>query len=87
MDPPYNHGQSVHNNISREMNCVCVQVHGLVNESLSSENVFPYLALPDTYLGNQLKSYGGNITFKIRYENIGAPLYSPYIIIAVRILQ
>ncbi|XP_050533162.1 basement membrane-specific heparan sulfate proteoglycan core protein-like isoform X14 [Daktulosphaira vitifoliae] len=37
----------------------------------SAENTHPYFRFPENYLGNQLKSYGGFISYTIRYEGEG----------------
>lgn len=34
-------------------------------DGINSQTVQPYIALPETYIGNQLTSYGGFIKFKI----------------------
>lgn len=59
------------------------QVLGFNNQSLFQQNIYPYFALPENYLGNQLKSYGGFIKYRIRYEGGSAQIFSPDIIISV----
>ncbi|XP_016982302.1 basement membrane-specific heparan sulfate proteoglycan core protein isoform X20 [Drosophila rhopaloa] len=41
----------------------------------------PYLALPADYMGNQLKSYGGNLTYEVSYMGNGRPVNGPDVII------
>ncbi|XP_070067065.1 basement membrane-specific heparan sulfate proteoglycan core protein isoform X29 [Drosophila virilis] len=40
----------------------------------------PYLALPSDYMGNQLKSYGGELKYEISYLGNGRPLSGPDVI-------
>ncbi|KAG5900605.1 hypothetical protein JTB14_017460 [Gonioctena quinquepunctata] len=49
---------------------------------LAQQNVIPYFALPESYHGNQLKSYGGYITYSVKHFNRGYPLPGPDIIIS-----
>ncbi|XP_070074540.1 basement membrane-specific heparan sulfate proteoglycan core protein isoform X24 [Drosophila takahashii] len=41
----------------------------------------PFLALPAEYMGNQLKSYGGNLRYEVRYNGNGRPVSGPDVII------
>ncbi|XP_032309278.1 basement membrane-specific heparan sulfate proteoglycan core protein isoform X10 [Drosophila ananassae] len=41
----------------------------------------PYLALPTEYMGNQLKSYGGNLRYEVSYMGHGNPVNGPDVII------
>jgi len=41
----------------------------------------PYLALPADYMGNQLKSYGGNLRYEVNYRGSGRPVNGPDVII------
>nr|XP_043066119.1 basement membrane-specific heparan sulfate proteoglycan core protein isoform X9 [Drosophila bipectinata] len=41
----------------------------------------PYLALPTEYMGNQLKSYGGNLRYEVSYMGHGNPVSGPDVII------
>ncbi|XP_039152495.1 basement membrane-specific heparan sulfate proteoglycan core protein isoform X13 [Drosophila simulans] len=41
----------------------------------------PYLALPAEYMGNQLKSYGGNLRYEVNYRGSGRPVNGPDVII------
>ncbi|XP_034667206.1 basement membrane-specific heparan sulfate proteoglycan core protein isoform X5 [Drosophila subobscura] len=41
----------------------------------------PYLALPNDYMGNQLKSYGGNLRYEVSYMGSGRPVSGPDVII------
>ncbi|XP_039497795.1 basement membrane-specific heparan sulfate proteoglycan core protein isoform X32 [Drosophila santomea] len=41
----------------------------------------PYLALPTEYMGNQLKSYGGNLRYEVNYSGSGRPVNGPDVII------
>ena len=68
---------------SKKLKSTHFQVRGVTRQSYYLENTFPYLALPESYLGNQLKSYGGYISFVVRYENEDTPLQAPHIIIVV----
>lgn len=44
----------------------------------------PYYSLPNNYLGNQLKSYGGVFRYDIEYSGEGRPTDNPDVIIMVR---
>lgn len=55
------------------------------NASQKFEDIYPYFKFPDSYLGNQLKSYGGYIKYTVRYEGNGDPIvFIPDIILIVR---
>ncbi|KRF94150.1 uncharacterized protein Dmoj_GI15893, isoform C [Drosophila mojavensis] len=41
----------------------------------------PYLALPSEYMGNQLKSYGGELRYEVNYLGSGRPISGPDAII------
>ncbi|XP_073829721.1 terribly reduced optic lobes isoform X13 [Musca autumnalis] len=41
----------------------------------------PYLALPQDFMGNQLKSYGGFLKYDVRYDGTGTPTRNPDVII------
>lgn len=62
--------------------------HGIqlrLNElPLSGE--LPYYALPDDYLGNQLKSYGGFLRYAVEYSGRGRPNSAPDVIITVSLM-
>ncbi|KAI5699533.1 hypothetical protein M8J75_004395 [Diaphorina citri] len=45
------------------------------------QEIYPYFAFPDTYHGNQLKSYGGHIKYTVRYTAGDRELKTPEIII------
>ncbi|XP_050742444.1 basement membrane-specific heparan sulfate proteoglycan core protein isoform X17 [Drosophila biarmipes] len=47
----------------------------------SSGRETPYLALPSDYMGNQLKSYGGNLVYEVSYMGSGRPVSGPDVII------
>nr|XP_036676267.1 basement membrane-specific heparan sulfate proteoglycan core protein isoform X28 [Drosophila suzukii] len=47
----------------------------------SSGRETPYLALPSDYMGNQLKSYGGNLVYEVSYMGNGRPVSGPDVII------
>jgi Laminin B (Domain IV). len=49
------------------------------------QEIYPYFAFPDTYHGNQLKSYGGHIKYTVRYTAGDRELKTPEIIIDVSI--
>lgn len=62
-----------------------LQVFTVNNTSRQSENIYPYFKFPESYLGNQLKSYGGYIKYIVRYEGNGDPItFTPDIILIVR---
>lgn len=46
-------------------------------------NVVPYFAMPENYNGNQLKSYGGYLKYKIRFTGPREPNNAPDIILKV----
>ncbi|KAK0088927.1 hypothetical protein PV326_004677, partial [Microctonus aethiopoides] len=50
------------------------------NELISSD--IPYFALPEDYLGAQLKSYGGYLKYKIRYRGEGRNNSAPSVILS-----
>ncbi|CAI6370571.1 unnamed protein product, partial [Macrosiphum euphorbiae] len=59
-----------------------LQVFTVNNTSKQSEDTYPYFKFPKSYLGNQLKSYGGYITYIVRYEGNGDPItFTPDIIL------
>lgn len=43
----------------------------------------PYYSLPEDYLGNQLKSYGGSFKYEVEYSGRGNPNDAPDVIITV----
>ncbi|XP_054009839.1 basement membrane-specific heparan sulfate proteoglycan core protein-like isoform X3 [Hylaeus anthracinus] len=47
----------------------------------SGENV-PYFALPEHYHGSQLKSYGGYLKYKVRYNGTGTPNSAPSVVMS-----
>lgn len=51
------------------------------NEELLDSNVTPYLSLPDSFTGSQLKSYGGYIKYDVQFDGPGTPSSTPTIII------
>jgi len=62
-----------------------LQVFTVNNASKQYEDTYPYFKFPESYLGNQLKSYGGYITYTVRYEGNGDPItFTPDIILIVR---
>ncbi|XP_031342212.1 basement membrane-specific heparan sulfate proteoglycan core protein isoform X8 [Photinus pyralis] len=48
---------------------------------LAQSDVLPYFDLPDNFVGNQLKSYGGYLKYKLRYDGYGRPLTAPDVIL------
>lgn len=48
----------------------------------STDNNVPYFALPENYHGNQLKSYGGYLKYRVRYNGTGQPNTEPSVIIS-----
>lgn len=62
-----------------------LQVFTVNNASRQYEDTYPYFKFPESYLGNQLKSYGGYIKYVVRYEGNGVPItFKPDIILIVR---
>jgi len=62
-----------------------LQVFTVNNASRQYEDIYPYFKFPESYLGNQLKSYGGYIKYIVRYEGNGDPItFTPDIILIVR---
>lgn len=55
----------------------------LANLPVSGE--LPYYSLPQDYLGNQLKSYGGSFRYDVEYSGRGSPNDAPDVIITVSI--
>ncbi|XP_050052982.1 basement membrane-specific heparan sulfate proteoglycan core protein-like isoform X1 [Aphis gossypii] len=59
-----------------------LQVFTVNNASRQYEDIYPYFKFPESYLGNQLKSYGGYIKYIVRYEGNGDPItFTPDIIL------
>lgn len=57
-----------------------------VSNSRNSDDIYPYFKFPKIYLDNQLKSYGGYISYTVRYEGNGEPIgFIPDIILIVNI--
>lgn len=56
----------------------------LANLPVSGE--LPYYSLPQDYLGNQLKSYGGSIRYEVEFNGRGNPNNAPDVIVTVGIL-
>ena len=50
--------------------------------SIGSQGV-PYFSLPNSHRGTQLKSYGGHLKFKTRYQGEGYPVKAPIVIMKV----
>ncbi|KAK4879912.1 hypothetical protein RN001_008058 [Aquatica leii] len=48
---------------------------------LAQPDVLPYFVLPENFNGNQLKSYGGYLKYKLHYEGYGRPINAPDVII------
>ncbi|CAL7942482.1 unnamed protein product [Xylocopa violacea] len=46
-----------------------------------SKSTIPYFALPEDYYGSQLKSYGGYLRYRVRYNGTGIPNSEPSVII------
>ncbi|XP_012342709.1 basement membrane-specific heparan sulfate proteoglycan core protein isoform X12 [Apis florea] len=42
----------------------------------------PYFALPETYYGNQLKSYGGYLKYRVRFNGTGVANTAPSVILS-----
>ena len=53
------------------------------NNAINADNAYPYYAFPDSYLGNQLKSYGGYIKYTVRFLGEGTSSTVPDVIISV----
>nr|XP_018910612.1 PREDICTED: basement membrane-specific heparan sulfate proteoglycan core protein isoform X4 [Bemisia tabaci] len=52
------------------------------NNAINADNAYPYYAFPDSYLGNQLKSYGGYIKYTVRFLGEGTSSTVPDVIIS-----
>lgn len=57
----------------------------LANLPVSGE--LPYYSLPQDYLGNQLKSYGGSLKYDVEFSGQGSPNSAPDVIITVRLIS
>lgn len=64
-----------------------LQVFSAGSSSQKYDDTYLYLKFPETYSGNQLKSYGGYINYTIRYEGTGDPItFTPDIILIVSVI-
>lgn len=54
----------------------------LANLPVSGE--LPFYSLPQDYLGNQLRSYGGSLRYEVEYSGSGNPNDAPDVILSVR---
>lgn len=59
-----------------------VQVVLPPNVQLNQDNVYPYFAMPENYHGDQLKSYGGYLRYKVEHRNGGYPTVGPDVILS-----
>ncbi|KAJ1522549.1 hypothetical protein ONE63_001735 [Megalurothrips usitatus] len=46
------------------------------------DNVYSYFAMPENFLGNQLKAYGGFLKYTVKYEGNGRPIDIPDVILS-----
>lgn len=53
------------------------------SEQVSAGDI-PFFALPPSYLGNHIKSYGGYLRYRLRYRGTAAQVNGPDIMISVR---
>ena len=59
-------------------------VHVLATSDVSTGDNVPYFVMPENYNGNQLKSYGGYLSYDLKYEGYGRPLaQAPDVILVV----
>lgn len=58
-----------------------VQLLESFSNDLNAYNI-PYFALPENYLGSQLKSYGGYLRYSIRHSGNGTPNTAPNVILS-----
>ncbi|RLU19726.1 hypothetical protein DMN91_008283 [Ooceraea biroi] len=58
-----------------------VQIYESLSNDLNVYNI-PYFALPETYHGSQLKSYGGYLKYTIRHSDNGTPNNAPTVILS-----
>ncbi|XP_032663569.1 basement membrane-specific heparan sulfate proteoglycan core protein-like isoform X7 [Odontomachus brunneus] len=58
-----------------------VQLLEAFSNDLNAYNV-PYFALPESYHGSQLKSYGGYLKYSIRHSGNGTPNSAPNVIVS-----
>ncbi|XP_043797109.1 basement membrane-specific heparan sulfate proteoglycan core protein-like isoform X12 [Apis laboriosa] len=52
------------------------------SELSSTDTELPYFALPETYYGNQLKSYGGYLKYRVRFNGTGIANSAPSVILS-----
>ncbi|XP_026667400.1 basement membrane-specific heparan sulfate proteoglycan core protein-like [Ceratina calcarata] len=50
--------------------------------ALTIDDRIPYFALPENYHGNQLKSYGGYLKYRVRFNGTGSPNTKPSVILS-----
>ncbi|XP_049843588.1 basement membrane-specific heparan sulfate proteoglycan core protein isoform X30 [Schistocerca gregaria] len=48
----------------------------------TSDGIYPYFAMPENYLGNQLKSYGGYLKYTVNFVGQGRPNNAPEVILS-----
>ncbi|XP_026298184.1 basement membrane-specific heparan sulfate proteoglycan core protein isoform X13 [Apis mellifera] len=48
----------------------------------NTDKELPYFALPETYYGNQLKSYGGYLKYRVRFNGTGVANSAPSVILS-----
>ncbi|XP_061934443.1 basement membrane-specific heparan sulfate proteoglycan core protein isoform X28 [Apis cerana] len=48
----------------------------------NTDTELPYFALPETYYGNQLKSYGGYLKYRVRFNGTGVTNSAPSVILS-----
>ncbi|XP_029051246.2 basement membrane-specific heparan sulfate proteoglycan core protein isoform X2 [Osmia bicornis bicornis] len=49
---------------------------------LAAEKDVPYFALPENFHGSQLKSYGGYLKYRVRYNGTGVPNSAPAVMLS-----
>ncbi|XP_034185293.1 terribly reduced optic lobes isoform X7 [Osmia lignaria lignaria] len=49
---------------------------------LAAEKDVPYFALPENFHGSQLKSYGGYLKYRVRYNGTGVPNSAPAVVLS-----
>lgn len=49
--------------------------------------MYPYFAMPDNFLGNQLKTYGGYLKYTVKFDGNGRPVDTPDVILSVSLFS
>lgn len=62
-----------------------IDVFKIFSTQRTSDDIYPYFAMPENYLGNQLKSYGGYLKYNVKFNGYGRPNDGPDVILSVSI--